>query len=239
MEDMDYYEWEESKKRFTPAKIIKFIFKLIATLIIVATFALLIGRMVLMKIPRAFTGVSATEGIVATIEGGTFDAVMQEPLEPFNDDGNDERGWYHLSNIALSDSAGEVQMTVRYNSRSTINTLMEKYALSERPRGEVFVYILSDDRGNVYTDYVFSAKSRPLYEFRRVIFTGVDLTDVEALYLDVYYGEDVSEDGLMNASFVIYDSTYDVETPEADKLNGKNLTFQKVPSYVSGLEQDN
>ena len=239
MEDMDYYEWEESKKRFTPSKIIRFIFKLIAMLIIVSTFVLLLGRMTLMRIPKAFTGVTATEGILATVEDGTFDAVLQEPLEPFNDDGNDDRGWYHISNVALSKSAHEVQLTVRYNSRSTINTLMEKYALSEHPLGEVFVYILSDDKGNVYTDYLFSAKSRPLYEFRRVVFTGVDLTDVETLYLDVYFGEDVSGDGLMNASFVVYDSAYESEITEADALKGRNVTFSKSPSYISQLEQDN
>ncbi len=243
MEDMDYYEWEESKKRFTPAKIIKFIFKLIATLIIVTTFTLLIGRMLLMRIPRAFTGVSATQGIVATVNGGTFDAVMQEPLESFSDNGKDEngklqRGWYHVSNVALSESAGEVQLTVRYNSRSTVNTLMEKYALTERPTGEVFVYILSDDKGNVYTDYVFAAKSRLLYEFRRVVFTGVDLTEVETLYLDVFWREDVSKDGLMSASIEIYESTYGVEIPESDELSGKNLTFIEASSYDSSLENN-
>ncbi len=233
MEDMDYYEWEESKKRFTPAKIIKFVFKLIATLIIVATFTLLIGRMLLMKIPKAFTGVSATEGIIETIEKHRFDAVMQEPLEPYNDNGKDEngkrqRGWYHVSNVAVSKFAGEVQFTVRYNSRSTVNTLMEKYALTERPTGEVFVYVLSDDKGTVYTDYVFASKSRPLYEFRRVVFSDLNLWGVDTLYLDVYYVNDVSGDGLMNAQFEIYNGTYEAEAANADALNGKKLVFESA-----------
>ncbi len=233
MEDMDYYEWEESKKRFTPAKIIKFIFKAVAMLIIVGTFTLLLGRMTLMQIPNAFEGVSATDGILTSVENGTFDALMQEPLEPYNNNGKDEngnyeRGWYHVSNIAVSKAAGEVQLTVRYNSRSTVNTLMEKYSLTERPTGEVFVYALSDDKGNVYTDYVFASKSRPLYEFRRVIFTGVDLAEVKRLNLDVYYAKDVSEDGLMNAQFEIYNSTYEVEAAEAGKLKGHKLTFESA-----------
>ena len=238
MEDMDYYEWEESKKRFTLAKIIKFIFKTIATLIIVGTFAMLIGRMVLMRIPGDFTGVTATQGILETIEKHRFDAVMQEPLEPFNDNGNDGKGWYHLSNIAVSKFAGEVQMTVRYNSRSTINTLMEKYALTERPEGEVFVYILSDDKGNVYTDYVFSAKSRPLYEFRRVVFTDLNLWGVDVLYLDVYFGEDVSEDGLMSASFVIYEADRGAASLDEDEIKGDSLIFRDAPAYISKLENN-
>ena len=241
MEDMDYYEWEESRKRFTFSKIIKFIFKLICTLIIVGTFTLLLGRMTLMKIPKSHTAVTLTEGIAATLENGTFDAVMQEPIEPFNDNGKDEngvyqRGWYHISNVAISESAGEVQLTVRYNSRSTVSTLMEKYSLTERPCGELFVYVLSDNNGNTYTDYVFSAKNRPLYEFRRVIFTGVDLSEVKALYLDVYWIDDVSKDGLMNANFTIYDSTFESEAADEDMLKGKNLTFNKAPEYTSNSD---
>ncbi len=241
MEDMDYYEWEESQKRFTFSKIIKFIFKFVCTLIIVGTFALLLGRMTLMKIPKSFTTVTLTDGIAATRDNNTFDAVMQEPVEPFNDNGKDEngvyqRGWYHVSNVAVSKSAGEVQLTVRYNSRSTVSTLMEKYSLTERPSGELFIYVLSDNEGNTYTDYVFCAKRRPLYEFRRVVFTGVDLTEAKALYLDIYWIDDVSEDGLMNANFTIYDTTFDSETADADMLNGKNLIFCKAPEYISNLD---
>lgn len=241
MEDMDYYEWEESQKRFTFSKIIKFIFKFICTLIIVGTFALLLGRMTLMKIPKAYTAVTLTDGITQTLENGTFDAVMQEPVEPFNDNGKDEngvyqRGWYHISNVAVSKAAGEVQLTVRYNSRSTVSTLMEKYSLTEPPSGELFVYVLSDNEGNVYTDYVFAAKKRPLYEFRRVIFTGIDLSEAKALDLDVYWIDDVSKDGLMNANFTIYDTTFESETADEEMLKGKNLTFNKAPEYISNLD---
>lgn len=241
MEDMDYYEWEESKKHFSFSKIIKFIFKFIGTLIIVGTFVLLIGRMNLMKIPKAFTAVTLTDSIATTLDNGTFDAVMQEPVEPFNDNGKDEngvyqRGWYHVSNVAVSKSAGEVQLTVRYNSRSTVSTLMEKYSLTERPSGELFVYVLSDNDGNTYTDYVFAAKKRPLYEFRRVVFSGIDLTEAKALYLDVYWIDDVSKDGLMNANFTIYDTSFDSESADTDMLKGKNLTFNKAPEYTSNSD---
>lgn len=233
MDDMDYYEWEASKKRFTVPKIIKFIFKLIAGIIIVGTFVLLIGRIQLMKLPSAYTGITLTDGIAATVSDGSFDAIHHEPYENF-----DEDGYYHISNVILSKAASEVQFTVRYNSRSTINTLMTKYALAERPKGEVFIYILSDNEGNTYTSYVFAAASRPLYEFRRVVFTGVDLTNADTLYLDVYYGDDVSDDGLMNASFVIYDSEYDSELIDADDVKNSNLTFADAPVYISRLGEN-
>lgn len=231
MEDMDYYEWEASKKRFSPSKIIKFIFRAIVLTIIFGTFAVILGRIQLMKIPKALTGVTSTEEILQTLEDNTFDAVYQQTAKSF-----DEKGWYHISDVILSDAAGQVQLTVRYNSRSTINTLMEKYSLTDRPSGEVFVYILSDDRGNVYTDYVFAAKSRPLYEFRRVIFSGVDLSDVGTLTLDVYYGEDVSSEGRMNASFAFYSKEYEVDELTADDVRRSTLTFTGAPAYVSYLD---
>ena len=69
-EDMDYYEYEESKKRFTPKKIISFIFKLIAFIIIAGTFALILGRIQLMKLPKSMKGLTWTDSIVEAFENG-------------------------------------------------------------------------------------------------------------------------------------------------------------------------
>ncbi|MBQ8249549.1 MAG: hypothetical protein IJY93_06685 [Clostridia bacterium] len=228
MDDMDYYEWEESKKRFTPGKIIKFFFKLIAAIVIIGTFVLIIGRGQLMKIPKAFTGITWTESIVDAYNKGELDAVYQTPHESF-----DTKGYYHISDVVLSKSTNEVQLTVRYNKRSTINTLMDYYSLTERPTGEVFIYILSDDSGNTYTDYTVAASSNNLYEFRRVIFSGVDLETTEGLYLDIFYGGHVSTESKMYASFVAYDGEMQVihHTPSEDldeddfyRLSGFNLS---------------
>ena len=182
MDDMDFYEWEALKNRSPISKFIYYFIKAIIAVIIIGTFVMIFGRIQLMKLPKAFRDITLTSGIQTTVDNGTFDSISHEPYANYN-----EEGWYNISNVAISESAGEVQMTVRYNSRSTINTLMEKYELTERPEGEVFVYVLADDKGNTYRDYTFAATSRPLYEFRRVIFTGVDLTDVDKLYLRVYY----------------------------------------------------
>ncbi len=228
MDDMDYYEWEASKKRFTPGKIIKFFFKLIAAVIIIGTFVLIIGRGQLMKVPKAFTGITWTESIVDAYNKGELDAVYQTPHESF-----DVKGYYHISDVVLSKSTNEVQLTVRYNKRSTINTLMDYYSLTERPSGEVFIYILSDDLGNTYTDYTFAATSNNLHEFRRVIFSDVDLESAETLYLDIYYGEHVSPESKMYASFVAYDGEMQVihHTPSENldkddfyRLSGFNLS---------------
>lgn len=273
MEDMDYYEWEESKKRFTLKKIIRFIFKLIAGIIIGGTFAILLGRMFLMDIPKAFEGFTWTESAIEAFETGKLAVELQDVYDPFS-----SKGEYHVSNTALvrldytpskmpkadlsltradyvkySDhvkkleenrpkSSGEVQFTVRYNNRSTINRLMRLQSLAERPEGEVFVYILSDTNGKVYTEYTVAKGNKPMYDFRRVVFPDVDFTGVKAFYLEVFYIGDVRrpiiyENGKreenMYASFVIYDKSYPKSKIKAAKVGKTDLIFNERPEYVS------
>ncbi len=233
MDDMDYYEYEENKKRFTPKKIARFIFKLIAYSIIIATFVLIIGRIQLAKLPKSFTQYVWTDASRAAYEDGEIELIFQEPYSSY-----DENGYYNVSNVAISPESGEVQFTVRYNSRSTINSLMQFYGMTERPTGEVFVYILSDQSGKEYTSYTFAASSRPMYEFRRVIFDGVDLEGVETLYLDVYYGDDVSKNGRMNSSFVIFDTQLGTRPAESVKVAESPLSFSDAPAYVNRLKEN-
>ena len=226
MDDMDYYEWEAKKNRSPLSKFIYYFIKAVIAAVVIGTFVLIFGRIQLMNLPKSFKDITLTEAIQTTIDSETFDAVSHDPAS-----GYDEEGWYNISHVAMSETAGEVQLTVRYNSRSTVNVLMEKYALTERPAGELFVYILADSNGNTYTDYTFASASRPLYEFRRIIFTGVDLTDADKLYLRVYYIGDVSAEGLMNASFTVYDSEYPSEDFSVEKVKPTKLTFSPAPEY--------
>ncbi|MBQ8508834.1 MAG: hypothetical protein IJ493_02895 [Clostridia bacterium] len=241
---MDYtYETEEEEdytphRRFRPKKIIRFIFKLIAYTIILGTFAVLLGRMQLAKTPkdfREFTWTStALEAYAADPQNFTVN--LQEPYTNM-----DEDGWYKATEVALCESAGEVQVTFRYNSRSTINTLMEKYGLTERPSGETFVFMLRDGSGKVYTEYTFAETSRPLYEFRRIVFTGVNFTALESLYLDVFYGEDVSENAKMNYTFVVYDNEKSVlpyKIGNSNKIKETELTFRSNPAYINRLDEE-
>lgn len=259
-EELDYYDELENKKKFSAKKIAKLIFKIIAGIIIVGTFALIFGRIWLMEVPGSFTGFTWTEAAIEAHRNGELDVVLQTPSDSYDTDGS-----FNISNVALSKATGEVQFTVRYNSRSTVNTLMERYSLAERPSGEIFVYVLSDNHGNVYTDYVFASHSRPLYEFRRVIFRGVDLDgiyltdeqrayrdsidrsdetavlptpDISTLYLTIYYGEDVSDKSLMKYSYVLYDSTLGTDNPVYDSAGTTDLIFRDAPVYISKLDEN-
>lgn len=271
-EDMDYYEYEEAKKRFSVKKIIKLIFKLLAAAIIVTVFVLIFGRIIFIRIPKEFTGLTWTDAALELYSSDKdFDYIYYPLGETYGPSKNTQQlyssdtgktytvteGLYHVSNIAMSETTGEVQFTVRYNKRSTVNALMEHYGLTERPEGEIFVYRLTDSFGNVYTDYVFAEESNLIQEYRRIVFRNVDLSSLIAdvnpadtvsaeetevpksgdkLTLHIYYGEDVSENRKMNATFTLYDSEMPYTEPVFNEIGNKTeLLFTDAPYYESHL----
>ena len=271
-EDMDYYEYEESKKRFSAKKITRFIFSLIAAVVIISVFALIFIRIFLIRVPADFTGVTWTENAVGLYDKGEFDYIaypLGETYGPSSADrqsstastaNNVPEGLYHISNIALSEKAGEVQFTIRYNKRSTVNFLMEQYGLKARPEGELFVYRLTDSDGNVYTDYEYAEDSNIIQEYRRVVFKGVDLSGIinhdnpandadaaqeaaksedpnsKKLTLTVYYGLDAADGRPMNADFKLYDSAHPYNELTFDKKGENGLVFTPAPYYKSYLD---
>ena len=74
-----------------------------------------------------------------------------------------------------------------------------------------------------------------MYQHRRVIFDNIDLSSVTTLSLDVYYGEDVSSECRMHASFVIYDNELGVLTEDDIDIAESDLTFREAPAYYNQL----
>ncbi|MGN1128025.1 MAG: hypothetical protein ACI4T6_03615 [Candidatus Flemingiibacterium sp.] len=222
------YDSDTPKERSLPAKIIIGTLKAIGILIIVSVFATIFIRLQLWKTPKEFRDFAWTDEALAKYsENGGLTVGLQEPYTEF-----DENGYYHISDVSFAPDAGEIQLTVRYNSRSTINKLMEVYGLTERPTSEVFVYILQDDDGNQYTSYRFAARSKPLSDFRRIIFDGVSFEGVENLYLYVYYGEDVDDKAEMSAVFTVYETSRYIEktNPEPSEMT---FTLSDNPAYIN------
>ena len=224
----DTFESDTPKKRSLPAKIILGTLKALWILFIISIFVLIFIRLNLLKTPKNFQSFAWTDEAVAEYnENGSLTVGFQEPYTEYDDE-----GYYHISDVSFAESLGEIQLTVRYNNRSTINTLMSKYHLTDRPNGETFVYILTDDNGNEYTSYRFSADSKPLSEFRRIVFDGVDFSSTENLYLHVYYGEDVNDDSDMYAVFTVYETDRWIEEKQ---LTPEDMTFKlnNNPAYIN------
>lgn len=141
-------------------------------------------------------------------------------------------GQFHTSNPIYVPSAGEVQITLRYNDEG-VEELLSTYGLSEEPQGELFVYTLTDGV-NTYTDYSFVSDSRFTYEYRRLVFTGVEFEGVDELELMIYYVGDGTVDlAAPYEYFTVYLSDiplqeYDMKDAKPYEVNGDLAT----PPYV-------
>lgn len=99
-------------------------------------------------------------------------------------------GMFYVSNTRYAESEvgniSQIQTTIRWNN-STIKYLMSDLILTEMPAGEPFVFTLTDDIGNVYTGYETVSDKKTLYNYRRLVFDGVNFTDVNFFYINIYY----------------------------------------------------
>ena len=236
----DPFESDTPKERSLAAKIIIGIFKTIGILFIVSIFLIIFIRLQLWKTPKEFKDFAFTDEATSYLaENGELVVGYQEPYTEF-----DENGYYHISDVSFARDLGEIQLTVRYNSRSTINYLMAAYGLTDRPTGETFIYILTDDDGNEYKSYRFAAKDKPLSDFRRIIFDGVDFSTTENLYLHVYYGEDVSnydstdinEDvkakSKLHATFTVYETDRWIDEKTFTESSKMSYSLTNNPAYI-------
>ncbi|MBO4355430.1 MAG: hypothetical protein J5850_01065 [Clostridia bacterium] len=99
-------------------------------------------------------------------------------------------GTFSFNNLVYVPSSKELQITVRYN-RKAVESLKETLMLTEVDK-EPFFFALEDLNGNYYSSYYFTSFSRFTYEYRRLVFKDVDLSNVDMLYLNVYYNKNVN-----------------------------------------------
>lgn len=212
-----------SLKKLTFSKIIKFIF----VLLIIAVYTLLFGRMFLARYTGSMAKYAWTNNAIKTYEQTTDFTLMTQNLSKTIDD----NGYFSISNYVYIPEINEVQFTVRYNN-STVDTL-ENFYTDVSDIGETFVFTLTDNNGNVYDSYKYLSKSNLIYNFRRLVFEGVDLSNAGTLYLNVYYINDVSKSSKIYTSFQLYNE--DANSFESDlKINTnkpKEAKFTQSPVF--------
>lgn len=138
---------------------------------------------------------------------------------------NADEGDIKISNAYFMPQAGQLEVTFRFNN-DVINNLHRAYPMAAAEDGEKFVFVISDNHDNKYTEYCYKEGSRANYNYRRLLFSGIDFKNVSTLYLDIYYINDVTLSEPYR-SMVIYDNNltledYDVEMPS-------NVTSELVP----------
>ena len=138
-------------------------------------------------------------------------------------------GYLSVKNVMFFEDAHQIQLLFRYNN-ATIRHLVEDYGLAEIPDREsdlydVTLYVaydltpgdLTDNAGNNPESVKFvryhATSSEPaqslMYNYRRMTFDGVDMTvtdnPVLAVYVDVYYLEDLDYEKEPYGTICIYD----------------------------------
>ncbi len=195
-------------KTLTFSKIFKFIF----VFLIITVYTLLLGRMYLARYTGSMARYAWTNNALETYEQTSNLTLMTQDLSKTIDD----NGYFSISNYVFIPEINEVQFTLRYND-STVDTL-ENFYTDVSEIGETFVFTLTDNYGNVYDTYKYISKSNFIYNFRRLVFEGVDIDNAGTLYLNIYYINDVSKASPIYTSFRLYDK--DTRAYESDlKIN--------------------
>ncbi len=148
-------------------------------------------------------------------------------------------GYFAITDAKFIDEAGQVQVLFRYNN-ITIRHLQEDYGLPAMPdRDEelydVTLYVVydltpentEDNAGNIpeavhgvrYHASFSKADRKNLYNYRKLVFDGVDLTPEEhpilAVYVDIYYKEDIdyTKDSYGTLPIYFYDGEKEAYEP--------------------------
>ena len=202
-------------KKFT----VKNVLKLIAVLIIITVYTLLLGRMFLAKDRGIMDKYLPTEEFLSIASENT--QILTQNINYTMD----ENGYYRISNLVYIPETGELQINVRYNN-STIDVLNERYSDSS-DKEEPFCYELIDNNNNSYSFGGYIAKNNMIYNFRKLLFKGIDFESVERLYLDVKYVGDVNTDAPMSVRFTVYNSSEEEHKSDLKIDNSNRYKFTK------------
>ncbi len=253
----DYYSDGDMKPKSKIGKI----FRWIGILLILLVYLLLMFRIFIKGDPKSAKQFLWTSDTVAAYERdpSSFNVYTQKiqsfsyPTGEKDKNGVDmyetrtynditSGGSFMISNLIYVESAKELQITVRFN-RSSVEKVQKLYNLSEKPTGEIYFFAL-DDGSDYYTDYSYVATKRFTYEYRRLVFSNVDLANTETLNLNIYYIDDVTpsaplvfdpkEDYAERGVLTIYDKKlgwedYNIKNALPAEVNGKLKSAHYVP----------
>ncbi len=159
-------------KKITVEKIIKKTLLYTLRLLALCVFAILLWRIFVSSDPKSMQNFVWNEETIKIYNDNPseFVAYYYKHKDNLTKDGK-----FAASYVYYVPKTGQFQITLRYND-STIKSLMEKYSLANEPSGEQFVFTLTDNAGNTYTEYEYISCEKSMYNYRRLIFDGIDMT---------------------------------------------------------------
>lgn len=126
------------------------------------------------------------------------------------------RGVYKVSGPMYIEETKQFILTFRVN-RTANEVLKELYGLDAKPSGDVYIFTLEDNSGNIYTDYDYVTFSENTYYYYRIVFNGVNYPFFQN-YLDVK-----EEDILELKLNIFYKDLYNTQSPVDTMTVGNNL----------------
>ncbi len=220
------------------SKIVKGVLKGLVAFFVIAVYAALAWRMFSARTPSFLRQYVWTEEAIEArgSDPDSFSLWSSDSrvwcVDPHT---NKDDGAFSVENVIYTDSLSLLQVSVRYNN-STLKTLVSEYGLSEKPEGEPFVYMLEDNAGKIYSDYVYTASAASLYNYRVLIFKDVDLSDLTKLNLNAYYVGDVDLSSSPFREIPFYRTDYPLSAfPE----KGGYLTYTAYEDVTSAKDAQN
>ena len=212
------------RKKFS-SHIISFIFKSLCALVIIAVLGILAWRFIASANPYSMKRIIPNKALCQAY-------VEHEKISVFTQDqdnitrGDKSYGYFSVTEAKFYEEAEQVQIIFRYND-STLRHLCEDYGLDQAPAKESEVYDVTltiaydltpndttDNAGNNPESVRFervhatrsASDSKAIYNFRKFVFDGVKIDDsVLAVYVDVYYNQDINYDEEAYGTLIIYD----------------------------------
>ena len=206
-------------------RIMGWITRLLVSLFVCSVCGILIWRVFFSTtIPKSIDVLSSNPKLTEAYEanGGNLTFRYQE-LSSISR-AEDSYGYFSVESCVFIPEAEQVQLIFRYNN-STIQHLQQDYGLAELPEKSQHLFDVSlvvandltpgvhedDDHGeNLETQRILPSASpireeTALYTFYRYVFDGVSVEEAtNAVYLDVYYAEDVRYDDRPYSSLLLY-----------------------------------
>ena len=227
------------KRYYQIKKIVKIVFKSVVAMGIFAVIATLLFRVYTIQEPdMASTYLWNQTGIDAYNASGEFKVYGQkmssymianpenpEVKQQIERDSFNKAETMRVTNIRYAPEAGQLQVTLRWNQNAEEDVL-DTYDQEALPKGEIFYFLLTDDKGNTYGEVSFTKGSRYVYTFRRLLFDGIDFSKVNELYLNIYYAGYPSTEPY--EQMIVYDKyieSFEVDV-SAPKSVTKNMTKQ-------------
>lgn len=233
--------------KFNGWKVTKIVLKTTCFVLIFGTIGLLLWRVFSSGDPAEMKTLIPNERLVevwqtAEAEGRGPDAFTQEQPTAITT-AKHNYSYFSVSNVVFIREAEQVQLTFRYNN-STLRHLKEDKGLESIPDREADLYdvtlwavydltpdVTGDDENVEYVRYhataaLTKADTKNLYNYRRFVFEGVEMTSAEkpllTIYMDVYYVGDLDYAAEPYGTLPLYQYVYPNEmyTFTADDRRG-------------------